>query len=35
VSKSLKKARHGMQFGNENEKRNAQFVHNNIAAKGM
>jgi hypothetical protein len=35
VLKSLKKARHGMWFGNENKTYNAQFACNNIALKGM
>jgi hypothetical protein len=35
VSKSLKKARHAMWYVNENESRNAKFVQNNIATKGM
>jgi hypothetical protein len=35
VSKSLKKARLGMLYDNENESCNAQFVQNNTALKGM
>jgi len=35
MSKSIKKARLGMWYDNENEPYHAQFSHNNIALKGM